>query len=144
MTTQRVSIGLPRSVFLKVEQAAALTHRSIEEVLATTVNAVLAAPPGLPDALAGELAAMHLFSDEALWAATQPSLSPSEQARLEQLNHKAGERPLTPAEAAEQTKLLTAYHRSVLRRAQALAILAQRGHPLPAATEPGDKDDDAR
>lgn len=144
MTTQRVSVGLPRSLFRKIEQAAALTHRSVEEVLATTVNAVLAAPPGLPDELAGELAAMHLFSDEALWAATQPSLAPSEQARLEQLNHKAGERPLTPAEAGEQANLLAAYYRSVLRRAQALAILAQRGHPLPAEIAPGDNDDESR
>lgn len=77
----------------------------------------------------------HLFSDEALWAATRPSLSPAKQFRLNQLNHKAGERPLTQAEEAEQEHLLTAYHRSVLHRAKALAILAQRGHPLPVETE---------
>jgi hypothetical protein len=78
---------------------------------------------------------MYLFSDEALWAAAQSSLSPAEQLRLRQLNRKAGERPLTDAEKAEQEKLLAAYHRSVLRRAKALAILAQRGHHLPVETE---------
>jgi hypothetical protein len=83
-----------------------------------------------PPDLSNELAAMHFFSDEALWAAAQPSLSPAEQVRLSQLNHTAGERSLTPAEDAEHEHLLIAYHRSVLRRAKALAILSQRGHPL--------------
>lgn len=140
MVVQTVSVGLPRSVFVKLEQAAALTHRSVEDVLIATVNAALAEPPGLPTDLANELAAMSLLSDEALWAATYPSLSSAEQARLRQLNQKAGERSLTPAEAVEQEHLLTAYHRSILRRAKALAVLAQRGHALPAETTPLDSE----
>jgi len=103
--------------------------------LAATLNAALPEPSGLPPEMADELASMHLFSDDALWAATEPSLSPAEQRRLGQLNRMAGERPLTKAEKAEQEQLLVAYHRSVLRRAQALAILAQRGHPIPTETE---------
>lgn len=58
-----------------------------------------------PEAMTAEtrkLAAMHLFSDEALWAATAPSFSPTEEYRLNQLNGTAGERDLTPAEDAEQ------------------------------------------
>jgi hypothetical protein len=140
MTTQTVSVGLPRSVFLKLKQAAELTHRSVEDILVTTVNAALVEPPGLPADLANELAAMHLFSDQALRAAVHPSLSPSEQVRLSQLNHNAGERCLTQSETAEQEHLLDAYHRSVLRRAKALAILAQRGHPLEVETELPDDD----
>ncbi len=73
---------------------------------------------------------MRFLSDEALWAAAQPSLAPAQRQRLEQLNHIGGERPFTEAEAAEQAALLEAYDRSVLRRAQALAVLAQRGHPI--------------
>lgn len=139
MATQTMSVPLPKSVFLKLDRAAKLTHRSVEDVLATTVNAVLIEPPGLPTEIANELAAMHLFSDKALLAATQPSLSPAKQFRLSQLNHTAGERPLTQAEEVEQQRLLNAYRRSVLRRAQALAILAQRGHPLPAEPESLDR-----
>ena len=77
---------------------------------------------------------MRLLSDQALRAAVYPSISPAEQHRLGQLNHTASERPLTQAEATEQTALLVAYHRSVLRRAQALAVLAERGHSLPVET----------
>jgi hypothetical protein len=138
MTVQTVSVKLPRPVFLKLEHAARLTHRSVEDVLVATLNATLVEPPDLPTELANELAAMHLFSDEALWAATHPSLSPAEKSRLSQLNHKAGERSLNPSEKAEQEHLLAAYHRSVLRRAKALAILTQRGHSLPVETELSD------
>jgi hypothetical protein len=41
---------------------------------------------------------MHLLSDEALWAAAQPTLSPAQRLRLEQLNHIAGARELTKQE----------------------------------------------
>ena len=114
----------------RLKRAAELTFRSIDELLAITIDAALPVSPSLPDDVADELAAMHLLSDAALQAAAQPSLAPTEQSRLEQLNHIAGERPLTQAELAEQAALLNAYHRSVLRRAQALAVLALRGHPV--------------
>jgi hypothetical protein len=138
MAAETVSVGLPKSIFVKLERVAEITHRSVEDVLASTLDAVLVAPADLPDDLANELAAMQVFSDEALWAAAQPSLSPAEQVRLGQLNHAAGERALTEAEASEQEHLLAAYNRSVLRRAQSLAILRQRGHPLQARDIPSD------
>ncbi len=96
----------------------------------TTVDSALAEPPSV----LAEFEAMRLLSDQAMQAAAQPSLSPAESYRLRQLNHDAGERSLTHAEEAEQTTLLAAYHHSVLRRAQALAILAQRGHEIPYRT----------
>lgn len=135
MTTQTVSVQLPEPIFRKLKRAADVTCRPVEEVLAATLNAALPEPSGLPPELADELASMHLFSDDALWAATEPSLSPTEQRRLGQLNRIAGQRLLTKAEEAEQERLLAAYHRSVLRRAQALAILTQRGHPIPTEME---------
>ena len=76
MATQTVSVGLPKSIFIKLERVAELTHRSVEDVLAATLDAALLAPADLPDDLANELVAMQMFSDEALWAAAQPSLSP--------------------------------------------------------------------
>jgi hypothetical protein len=48
----------------------------------------------------------------------------------------AEERDLTPAEDAEQQNLIAAYRRSVLRRAKALAVLAQRGHRSATITSP--------
>jgi hypothetical protein len=135
MAATTVAVHIPESLFHKLKRAAELTHRSVEDVTVTSLEAVLPSAQNLPPDIANELAAMHLFSDEALWAATAPSFSPTEEYRLNQLNAAAGERDLTPAEEAEQQNLITAYQRSVLRRAKALAILAQRGHRIPVTTE---------
>ncbi len=134
MLEQTLTVRLPVSVVAKLQRAAALTYRSVHDIVATTVHAALTEPTSVPQELVAEFAAMNLLSDQALWAATHPSLSPAELHRLRQLNHAAGERSQTQAEATEQTALLAAYHISVLRRAQALAILAQRGHEIPYRT----------
>ncbi len=131
-----IAVHIPEALFHKLKRTAELTHRSVEDVTVTSLEAVLPVMQNLPPDIANELAAMHLFSDKALWAATAPSLSPTEEYRLNQLNTATGERALTPAEEAEQQNLITAYHRSVLRRAKALAILAQRGHSIPVVDKP--------
>lgn len=130
MAQDSMIVHLPVPLFRRLERAAALTHRSVDEVLATTVAAAFVAPDELPEVLAGELAGMHLLSDDALRAAALPSMSAADQARLGQLNDLSGVRNLTAAEHAEQSALLDQYRVAALRRAQALTILAQRGHPM--------------
>ncbi len=135
-----VKVGLPVPLFDRLKRAAELTHRSVEDVLASTVNVALPPDPTLPAEVVDDLAALALFSDEALWAAAESSLSPAQQRRLEQLSDVADSRSLTAAEASELSQLLEHYDRSVLRRAKALAVLAQRGHHIPnlAAFNGGD------
>ncbi|MCL4862418.1 MAG: hypothetical protein KJZ93_23585, partial [Caldilineaceae bacterium] len=82
-------------------------------------------------ALADKLAAMAIFTDEALLAATKSSLSSAEQHRLQQLTEASKTRTLTSAESAELDHLIERYDIAVLRRAHALALLAQRGYLLP-------------
>ena len=131
MAVTMIPIQLPEPLFQRLKCAADLTHRSVEEIAAATLEAALPLAADLPPDVANELAAMHLLSDEALWAATEPAFSPTAENRLNQLNVAAAERTLTSTESAEQHSLITAYRRSVLRRAKAFAILAQRGHRLP-------------
>ncbi len=130
MQEKTVTVELPESAFRRLKRASELTYRPVNEILVSAINAALIAPPNLPIELAEELGALNLLSDEALWATAQPSFSPTEQYRLQQLNHAAGERVLTEAETTEQETLLESYHRSMLRRAQSLAILTQRGHRI--------------
>ncbi len=137
MTAQAstVRIELPKKLYVRLQRIAKVTHRPIEEVLSSAIDVALPEEEGLPADLADELAAMNMFSDEALWAAFESSLSPAQQKRLEQLSHAAGERPLTKAESAELTELLEAYDRAVLRRARAMALLTHRGYELPANSD---------
>ena len=110
-----VKIALPVPLYDRLKRAAELTHRSVEDVLATTVNAALPPDPNLPPDLADDLAVLALLSDDALWAAAESSLSPAWQTRLEQLSSVADNRSLTAAEFSELSQLLEQYDRSVLR-----------------------------
>lgn len=131
MLEKTVSVQLPESIYRRLKRAAELTYRSVDDVLVSAIETNLPLwQEGLPAGLQEELAAMHVFSDAALQAAVEPIFSPSEQIRLSQLNNTAAVRPLTAAAQMEHQQLLAAYHRSVLRRAQALALLNQRGHVL--------------
>lgn len=133
---QTLTLTLPDSVVWKLQRASELTYLSMDEIVAGAVDATLIGEQMLPAALEAELAVMHLFSDEALWTATYPSISLFEQERLAQINELAHERPLSRAEELEQQALLDAYNRSMLRRAQALALLKQRGHDITPALRP--------
>ena len=129
MIAEQIKVSLPSPLIRKIQKVAELTYRSFDEVVASTLDAALIAPPGLPQDLASELAAMHLLSDEALRIALQP-LPITTQQRLQQLNNVGGERALTASGSSEQATLIELYQRSILCRAQAIAILKQRGHPI--------------
>jgi len=100
-------------------------------VLAATLAVALPPAPDLPPGLADELAEMIWLSDEALYAATLATFTHKQQARLAELNAIEDNRSLTELEQTEQVQLLAAYERSILRRAQAFAVLARRNHPVP-------------
>lgn len=131
-----VHLQIPESTYHKLVRAAELTYRSVNEIVVQAIESSLPTAANWPPALANELGAMHLLNDSALWAATQPTFSAAQQQRLAQLNQQAGEQPLTPAEQTEQEALLTAYQSAVVRRAQALAILKQRGFEITPHTAP--------
>jgi hypothetical protein len=82
----RIDINNPQrsslSILPKSNRAAIFTHRSVDEIVTTTADAALTPDTDLPDKLEAELAAMHLFSDKALWVATYPLMSAHEQQRL--------------------------------------------------------------
>lgn len=125
-----VSVQIPERIFHRLQRIAEATYRPVEDVLATTVSVALPQNPNLPSELADDLAAMTMFSDEALWAAAESFLAPAQRRRLNQLSHAGGQRPLSAAESVELAHLVDLYDRAVLRRARALAILAYRGHAV--------------
>jgi len=89
----------------KLYHIANTTQRTISELIVNTVNATFVTAVPLPEPLAGELAGMRQMKDAI-----------------------AGERSLSQRELDEQADLLMAHHRSILRRAQAIATLKLRGH----------------
>lgn len=133
--SQTVTIEIPGDLFENLKLKAEVLHRPVDEFVAQTLAVATLPAADLPPELAAELEAMLNFSDDALWAATKPSVSSTERARLEQLNSLAGERPLSETEKQEQSHLLRTWQRSIARRARAFAILRLRGHSLPTQNE---------
>jgi hypothetical protein len=132
---QTISVELPEPIFRRLRRVAEITHRSVEDVLAATVDAALPQTPDVPVDVADDLAAMVLLSDKALWTAVETTLPTEQQHRLTKLSQEGEARLLTGAEAVELTHLIDAYDRAVLRRAKALAILGQRGYDISARVE---------
>ena len=83
MSGNTVTVTIPESLYHRLQLLARKTNREIAEVLLASAEATLvieSAAAALPPDLADELAAMRLFSDQALWAATESSLSLERQA----------------------------------------------------------------
>ena len=97
-----VTIEIPGNLFQSLKQKADFMHRPVEDLVIQTL-AVAAPPADMPSELVIELEAMFNFSDDALWAATKPSIAETERVRLEQLNALVGTRPLSEVEKKEQT-----------------------------------------
>ena len=131
MLEQTITVTLPELLIHRLQRVAALTYRTVDDVVASVVDTALSAPSDLPPDLADEIAAMTLFTDDALWSASESSLSPAQQRRMRQLIQSSKEGHLTSAESAELEHLLEQYDIAVLRRAHALALLSQRGYQLP-------------
>lgn len=131
MTTQSVhlQITIPLVVLEKLESIAKASHRTLDEVVAESVDAVVPSRiVGLPADLFGELLGMMRYSDVALQSALLPAISLVEDRRLRELTRISKDHDLTEPEAEEQKRLLIKSQRSIIRRAQALAILKERGY----------------
>jgi plasmid stability protein len=130
MAGHAVTLDIPDTLYSRVKQRAEQSHRSIEDELLEMLAAAPSATDQLPDDLAGAIAPLALLDDAALWRAARHHLSASTAARLEALHFKRQSEGLTDAESATLAGLVRQYERAMLVRAQAAALLKQRGHDV--------------
>lgn len=135
MLEKTVPVYLPEATFRRLQRTAALTHRSVEEILSSALNETLSVPPDVPEELQDELRAMAHFKDSKLLTVARSAWAVARQERLRELNQAAGAGRLNVVEQQEQARLLDLYQHAVLRRARALALLAFRGYTLPERTD---------
>ncbi len=131
MTISTVAVPVPAPLYQRIERLARATRRSVPETLASALTAALPPAPDLPQPLADELAGLRWLSDAGLRDVLRPTFGKTQQARMSELSSLEDSRPLTEAEEKERQQLLVEYQRSLLRRAEAFAILSQRGYTLP-------------
>jgi plasmid stability protein len=130
MTTQTVTLNLPEPLYQRLRERASQTHRSVEdealEVLATAVPVAADLPADLEVAISP----LSVLDDAALWQAARSHFPADAAQQLEELHLKRQREGLTEAEAQTTAALVRQYERAMLVRAQAAALLKQRGHDV--------------
>ncbi len=129
IANQTISIPLSASLWKRVQLLASGTHRSIEDVLITTIDDGVPSAQDVADNVEQELRAMQFLSNSVLVAIANVRID-EENERMEALGFVADERVLTIEEEEEVDILLDLYHSTVLRRAKALLLLKQRGYDV--------------
>ncbi len=137
MAAQTLTVHIPERLYTRLKQRADRAQRTVEaemlEVLATAVPTA----EELPADLAEALAPLALLDDVALWQAARHRLAPEVATQLEELHLKQQREGLTEAEAQTLAELVKCYERTMLVRAQAAALLKQRGHDVRELTIAG-------
>jgi hypothetical protein len=136
LVTQDVTISLPESLYLRLQQVAQGTKQSLAEVVLRAVQ--VGSPPSWEEAPAEfqvDLAALDRLDDEALWRIARSNQLTQDMTRYQELLDKNANRTILPAERLELTQLRKAADRFMLRKAYAVDLLRWRGHAIPPAQQ---------
>ena len=134
MTTQAVTLQLPESLYVRLQQIAQATHRPFDEVVLRAIQ--VGTPPSWEDTPAAfqlDLAALERLDDDALWPIARSRQTEADMVRYQELLEKNANDTISDAERAELTRLRTEADRFMLRKAHAAALLRWRGHHIPPA-----------
>jgi hypothetical protein len=129
-----IQIELPSETFAQLEEVARQQQRGVDDIVRAMILHELPGLPPLPEDIEAELAAFERLSDDVLWLLAKNTLTAAQQEELAALNETNQQRDLTALERERQQLLLDAYDRAVIRRAQAAAILKERGHDVRVLT----------
>lgn len=130
MPTQSVTLRLPDALYQHLKRRAEQAQRAIEDELLDVVAAAVLVDDELPLELSEALSSLALLDDEALWRAARTRLPAEAAEELEGLHLKRQREGISALEAEQTAALLRQYERAMLVRAQAAALLKQRGHDV--------------
>jgi plasmid stability protein len=130
MTVQAITLNLPETLYDWLKQRAEQTQRSIEDELLETVATAIPLTEELPDDLNEAISHLHLLDDQTLWRAARSHLSAEVATEMEQLHLKRQREGLTENETQILNNRVHQYEQTMLIRAQAAALLKQRGYDV--------------
>jgi hypothetical protein len=120
-------VNVPDDVYHRLQQMAQASAQSIEAVLVNQLTTSLPLDELSPDE-ASELAALRHLSDDALWTIAREQMPEAVQSRLSDLMTRNTRGKLSSSEREELEALAQRSDRLMLRKAEAGALLTQRGH----------------
>lgn len=125
-----ITIYLPHAVVDKIESEAEGQKRTVTDVVEEIILSRWSTLPRLPETIETELAAFYNLADDLLWFIARKSLNEADQQELAELNKLAKEKDLNDAENKRLDELIQLYDQTMIRRAQAVAVLQSRGYDL--------------
>ena len=130
MTAQDVTIRLPKALYEQLQSRAARRQRTVADEVLDVLTGATPATEVLPDELEHAIAELIAVDDAILWQVARSHMPLDAIERLQELNLKRQREGLTDTEQQESDQLIRQYERSMLVRAQAVALLKQRGHDV--------------
>ncbi len=130
MSAQAVTLHLPMSLYDLLWQRAQMTRRSLEAEILDVVTSVVHPDDDLPPDLREIIAPLQELDDEALRRAAMDRFPEEAAARFAELNSKQQREGLTEEETRALDGLRHGYERVMVIRAEAAALLKERGHDV--------------
>jgi len=131
MSHYTVTLPVPDYIYDRARQIAEGTSQSIEAVLLQQLQDAFAEPlPDLSPEERHELEALVSLSDDALWTIAREQMPEDRQVRLRALMYANSQGALDDVQRIELEALVAQGQRLSLRKAQAAALLTERGYQV--------------
>jgi len=132
MTVHTVTLNMPSTLYDRIKRRAEQAHHSVEAELLEAVAMAVPAADELSPELAETISSLAHLDDETLQHAARSHFSAEKATELEALHLKRQDEGLTEDEAQRAAELTRHYEQAMLIRAQAMALLMQRGYDISA------------
>lgn len=129
MSDRTITLSVSEEIYARAREVAERTARPIESILRDWLESVAGLPTLAPEEEA-ELQAIRSLSDDVLWTIAREQLPRAVQERLSLLLKLNEREAATNAEVEELDQLLERGDRLMLLKAEAAAILTERGYTV--------------
>ncbi len=130
MSAQTVTLHLPVSIYDLLRQRAEEARRSLEAEILHVVTSAVRPEDDLPADLREVIVPLRGLDDEALRRAAMDRFPEEASARFTELNRKQQRDGLTDEEIRVRDDLRHGFERVMVIRAEAAALLQERGHDV--------------
>lgn len=136
MDLHTITLNLPENIYLRLQQTAKATQKSLDEVFLHALE--VGSPPrwdDVPAEFQTELAALDRLDDSSLWRIARSQQTEIDMQKYQKLLDKNANGTITNKERELLTQLRHESDRFMLCKAHALALLRWRGYQIPPAEQ---------
>lgn len=126
--TDQIILTVPEDVSSRAREIARTTAQPVEQVLLAHLKTLSFPQPILPPDEQAELDALKHLSTDALWTIAREQMPDDMQVRAHELMDKNSRGSITDEEYLELQKLVERSDRLMVRKAEAVDLLRQRGY----------------